>query len=249
MTTSEEYKVKRTKIAAKVRALLSKTTERGCTEAEALAAAKLASELMKEHDLAYGDIQAEVAAEVFGARNRHYRTKGHDHPIAVYCSVPVAAYWDCKVWRSTKDHSVVFFGEQSDTESAHLMLAMLCLAGDTEFASFWNSSKKPFGVHYKTGCASFLHGMAYRVGERLGELKAQRTHAGATGTSLVVVKDRVVKEKFNIYQQSSGLTLSKRGGKPSIKSRAAYGAGKEAGDRIDLGAGQRVEAGARQISS
>ena len=53
-TTTSDNQSKRDRIAAKVRALLAKTTERGCTEAEALTAAQMAADLMRDYDLLYG---------------------------------------------------------------------------------------------------------------------------------------------------------------------------------------------------
>ena len=41
----------RSKIAARIRALLAKTVENGCTEAEALSAAAKVAELLDRHDL------------------------------------------------------------------------------------------------------------------------------------------------------------------------------------------------------
>lgn len=49
--------VDRSKIAAKIAALRAKTTNVGCTEAEALAAAELAAQLMAEHGLSETEIE------------------------------------------------------------------------------------------------------------------------------------------------------------------------------------------------
>ncbi len=52
----------RSKIAAKIAALRAKTTGAGCTEAEALAAAELAAQLMREHGLSDADVEMSSAS-------------------------------------------------------------------------------------------------------------------------------------------------------------------------------------------
>lgn len=52
----------REKLAAKIAALKAKTTAAGCTEAEALAAAERAAELMREHGLSDADIEMVTAS-------------------------------------------------------------------------------------------------------------------------------------------------------------------------------------------
>ena len=54
----------RQKIAAKIKALLAKTVERGCSESEAVAAAIKAAELMAAHNL--NVTEAELLSEGFG---------------------------------------------------------------------------------------------------------------------------------------------------------------------------------------
>lgn len=49
----------RERLHAKIRALLAKTTEAGCTEAEALSAAALASDLMDRYNVEHGDLDGE----------------------------------------------------------------------------------------------------------------------------------------------------------------------------------------------
>ena len=56
--------IEREKIAARIRALLAKTVENGCTEAEALAAAQLAAKLLQQYELTLDEVQ--LRATPFG---------------------------------------------------------------------------------------------------------------------------------------------------------------------------------------
>lgn len=54
---------KRTALLDKISALLAKTQQRGCTEAEATAAAELAQKLMVKHGITLGDLEHEVGSK------------------------------------------------------------------------------------------------------------------------------------------------------------------------------------------
>lgn len=253
MTDAAANKARRDAIARKVRALLSKTTANGCTEEEALAAAQTADELMREHDLTFKDTQVELEADVYGARRRSY-SKGarREHPISNYAATAIGEYWDCKCYQSRRHHAerhneIVYFGSKSDTEAAHMMLAMLILAADTEFARYWNSYKRPEGIKYNTGYASFMTGMASRLAARLREIKKARNAATVTtGTALVIVKDRVVAAKFATFKRESGLNLGGAGRSSSVRSQSAFNEGRAAANRADLG-GSRLNNSTRAI--
>lgn len=256
MTDAADNKARREAITRKVRALLSKTTANGCTEAEALAAAATADELMREHDLTFKDTQAELEAETYGARRRSY-SKGakREHPISNYAATEIGEYWDCKCYQSRRHHperhnEIVYFGSKSDTEAAHMMLAMLILAADTEFARYWNSYKRPEGIKYNTAYASFMTGMASRLAARLREIKKARNAATTptTGTALVIVKDRVVATKFATFKRESGLNLGSSGRSASVRSQSAFNEGRAAANRADLG-GSRLNNSTRAIGA
>ena len=48
---------KRSSILVKIKSLLTKTTENGCTEAEALSAAEMVGKLMNDYDLTMNDLE------------------------------------------------------------------------------------------------------------------------------------------------------------------------------------------------
>lgn len=244
---SEDLKKKREAIIAKVRALLAKTVENGCTEDEAMAAAALANKLMAEHDLAHGDIEAEVRAERYGARRRNQHggdvRKRTSHPVT-YCVRAVAEYFDCRGWQEGQD--IVYFGSETDTEVAHVFTDMLRLAIDREWLRYLNGPERNPHVNGHTLRAAFMRGITSRLNTRIRELKAARNAASApkTGTALVVLKGAVTMEKFAVYARQTGIRLrtTRRSFTGGADAANAYAAGKAAANRVDLG-GAKLGAG------
>ena len=109
--------MKRESLIMKIRALLSKTVENGCTENEALAAATLAATLMEEYDLTFKDVEKEIRDQKFDTNRRpfgHYGPSGRRHTPAVRdCVRDVASFFDCEYWYHGID--LVFFGTEDDT--------------------------------------------------------------------------------------------------------------------------------------
>ena len=106
---------KREKAAAIVQALLNKTTENGATEAEAMAAAEKARELMDRYQIEAGSagLEKEGALKVTVKRG-HYKTLAVKDRIAY----AVAQFCDSKVWLTKSSDEMHFFGLKSDADFA-----------------------------------------------------------------------------------------------------------------------------------
>ena len=108
----------RTSLLDKIRALMSKTAENGCTEHEAFAALDKARALMDAYEITDAELQltkAETAilrSEPPGSRDPHNIKRGMASAVARFC--------DCKVWRSNT--GLVFCGLQSDAQFATWLL-------------------------------------------------------------------------------------------------------------------------------
>lgn len=245
---------KRQKLIAKIKALLAKTEGNGCSEFEALAAMETASRLMAEHDLTYKDIEKEVRDEKYGARTVPFATSSGGtrlHDVAKRCAVAVARFFDCKVYIN-QNVNLIFFGSQDDTSMAAQMMAMLRMAVDSESARYLRSKDRPKSVHGRTLRASFVLGMTERLNKRIWGAKKARTDAAAkaqtTGTSLIVVKDQVVTEKYAQYLRDKGVNLmGKAGYGARVRHGGAYASGQEAGGRVDIG-GTKIGGSMRRIA-
>jgi len=240
---------RRQSIISKVRALMAKTTDQGCTEAEAASAAELASKLMVEYDLDIKSV-SEVKEETYGARKRPFATgngRRRSYHEVQNCLAQIARYFDCDVWMGKE---LVFFGTSTDTEMAHAMTDMMKAAMESEWRRAQNVVKfENPGQHGKSLRTSFMLGMARRISERLRDLKAERTAISnqkplladnsiptSSGTSLVVVKDATRKEKLVQYKAQSGLKVGKQYSSSTIRSSSAYGRGHAAGGRVSINA-------------
>lgn len=98
-------------IIKKIKSLMAKTTENGCTESEALLAAKKAAELMQRYNLSLSQI--EIESEKYDADGRRFATgnvKRHFHGV-VHCANNVAELCGCKGYMSGFD--MVFFGSET----------------------------------------------------------------------------------------------------------------------------------------
>ena len=228
--TSDAFKS--AKIIERVRALLAMTTKNGCTEAEAIAAAAKAAELLEQYDLELKDVKS-LEDERIAQQSRPFASDGRPremHAAGIYVSLAIANFFDCKCWRSGIE--VIFFGMKDDVELAHAMLSMIRLAMDRELMDFMAGAGKGAG-HPRSVMVSFMKGMGHRLSNRLTQIKAERTaHVRAKGKDLVVVKGNLVEAAY--AELMRGLNLKPRPLKP-VKNALAYFAGVQAADRVNLG--------------
>jgi len=157
----------RRKLIEKVRALLQKTAENGCTEGEAMAAAAKAAELMAQFDLTMTDV--EIGATE--CTERPMAAPARDHPIQ-WVLTAVAHFTDTRVWLSKQPHfaqapqtdlfghasrgrtewlaEYVFFGFEPDVEVAHYLVDICKTAMDRGAADF----RASFGARPKDAWTS-----------------------------------------------------------------------------------------------
>lgn len=221
-------------ISARIKALLSKTTENGCTEAEAMSAAVKARELMDTYNIELGAVgmEAEGTAKA-QSPDTSYKTLGIKWRVAM----SIAAFCDVKVWRGGK--KLTFFGLQSDADFATWLAESL--DGFIQRAAInymTNINPRDLNPSFKMprweAEKAFVMGAIKRISQRLDELTAARGHVAApgSGTSLVVVKGALVERAFRALDMKlrsggSSYTQSRDGG--------SYAAGQAAGDRASFG--------------
>src|SRR5665213_2744386 len=92
-------------IAARVRALLAKTTDAGCSESEALAAAAKARELMDKYQLS----MTETELESEGASQSSTQSEtAQQFRIQRDLAMKIAKFTDCKCWQGHITGTVKF---------------------------------------------------------------------------------------------------------------------------------------------
>lgn len=152
------------KIKAKIRALKSKTTRSGCTEAEALAAAELAARLMQEHGL---DEQCVEMSEAIGLKEPVRATWRTPLSAAIaFCTSTAAIV-------QPHNATILFIGRAPGPEIAVYLRDVCFRAVESEVKAF---KATPFYRRRRSlatkrqAVQDFIDGLVARLRMRLAEL-------------------------------------------------------------------------------
>lgn len=163
------------RVIQRIQGLRAKTADRGCTEAEAIAAAAKVSELLARHDLTLDEVSVRRSdcEGVSVATGRKRRA-----PVDS-CAQSVAAFCDCRVWgeqRADGGLGFVFFGLKTDVEAAHFLHDLIEVTFDTESANFRRSAiyQSLRGGDRRSALNSFQIGLANGISGKLADLKAAK---------------------------------------------------------------------------
>jgi Protein of unknown function (DUF2786) len=215
----------RERMLDKIRALLSKTTENGCTEEEELAALAKARALMDAYEVTEEDLQL---AKDEGVIFRKEPPKTRDpHGIKSALSGAIAKFTDCRAWRDGKA-GLVFCGLPADVRFATWLLDYLTAFVQAELAKHLMKCVA-VGIPRRKVINGFVGGCTSRISGRLDEL-SQPAEATANSRALVVTKQALIDAKMD----ESGICLrtsrSYRQGDDS-----SFAAGSAAGDKASFG--------------
>jgi hypothetical protein len=217
----------RNSLLDKVRALMSKTAENGCTEHEALAALDKARALMDAYEITDAELQltkAETAilrSEPPGSRDPHGLKRGMASAVARFC--------DCRVWRGS--NGLVFCGLQSDAQFATWLLDNLTSFVQAELVKHLIGNIGD-GRERRLVTASFAMGCTARISARLNALVEQSAKvAGTNSRALVVTKAGLIADTMAKH----GIKLGKARSSRRQVDRGAFAAGAAAGDRASFG--------------
>lgn len=216
----------RSSLLDKIRALMSKTVENGCTEAEALAALTKARAMMDAHEVTDEDLAmtAKETADVIRGEPKD------PHSIKRFLATPVAGFCDCKVWRHVYDKAIVFCGLPADAQFADWLLGTLAAQVRAELTAFLITVDRDPAFR-RRAINGFVYGACGRIGRRLNDLvAASRVQATSNGRALVLTKASVIKAKMD----ELNLNLRKSRGARGQFSNDGYAAGQAAGDRASF---------------
>lgn len=221
----------RESILRRIRALMAKTLDNGCTEAEAAEAARKVDELMASYEIDLDEVsmrQQEIIK--VSIKIGHHSVK--------FVLGSVAGFTDCRAWMENSE-TVAFFGFKVDTEIAEYLTHLFKRAIDREGATWvlFNPEWDRAGVKGQPELLrSFGIGMAGRLGERLTDLKSSRdfTNRAGSGRDLVMMKRPAVDEAL----AKLGIVLGKaESNGPSPKHAAAFSAGRTAAQNVAINQG------------
>jgi hypothetical protein len=225
-----EREMNREKIIEKIKALLNKTVDNGCSEEEMGTALDKARAWMDAHEITEDELRLTKAEEAV------LRSEPPDsldpHNIKFHLMGPVARFCNCRAWQKRRrDTKVVeFCGLQSDARLASWLLDTLAQFVQAEIVRHLLETLPPKSEKRRV-IAGFVEGSADRICARLDALRDQSVAAATSnGRELVLVKNAAVDARMKACGiKVAGCCL---GGQTNA---AGYAAGKAAGDRASFG--------------
>lgn len=188
----------RKKMLDRVRAIMAKTMDNGCTESEAMAALAKASELMAAYDISESELGNTVEHE---SATIHKRDREDMYQIFRRLAVPVGKFTHCKVWNGM-GYGLGICGLESDVIFANWLLETLQRFVLREVRKH-QAERRSQGLKCpRIVAVSFVVGCVERIAQRLREL----TPIEPTGQGLVVSRNALIQEAM----KAAGLTLQDR---------------------------------------
>lgn len=248
--TDELIRIKKT-----VHSLLSKTVENGCSEAEAMAAAVKAGELMDFYNLQITDI------DIRETKCKHLKIE-----LATViggkldgCITAIGRFCDSKTWFSRgyklyggavqRGGIYNFFGLEQDVEMAEYIYKLLEHAIERELKVFKKTDAYKNAHRKKAATKSFCSAFSSRIYWRLLEMKKERDaeldrksqEMERTGRAVLVIKQDYIEDEFD---RELGIKLSSRKVSRRSFNAAASSAGAAAADKVNInkGIGQKTTA-------
>jgi hypothetical protein len=241
----------RQKAADRIRALMSKTTNRGCTEAEAIAAMNKVGDLLEQYNLTMD----EVSLREQKCKHLTIPTGRKSANSMQWIIVTLGRFADCIVWQSrhsnsyrTKEVSYHFYGQEQDVAIAEYMYHLINNTMENETEAFKRSRDYADAAMERGGrrraSTSFQRGFIDRITSRLDEMKDEvvereerrRRELATPGTDLVVLKEALVQQEFNEDKNTPNGLITRTASR-SANNYDAYVQGKSAGSRMNLNGG------------
>jgi hypothetical protein len=236
---------KQARFEAIVKALLAKTVEAGATEAEAMAAAEKARDLIDRYQL---DLGAEEVIKEGVERFEFRPPSGYHYQFLCWSSVAIARYCEVEVWFAKR----IVPAKRARSGATNVWAEVLCAAGlksDLEFFKYLVAHLSNFAVNGAnewalaqpygtlTGLAKervdFIKACGARITHRLRDLTIERNrrHKTSDGRALVVINKRGL---VSDYLVKHGLQIRKG---RSISRHRSHGseAGAAHGDKATFG--------------
>lgn len=219
----------REKIAARIRALLAKTTENGCTEDEAVAAAAKASEMLQKYNLTIDEVQLrenpftrakEQVSENFIGERLWKVAAAISHLVGT-------RYWTSQT--AVRPVEITFFGFDHEVEISKYLLQICIRAMNDAYERFMCRHGLLTWPAKRRRLIPFLDGMRDALAHRIRALKKPEP----TGTGLVVLRADLI----DAAMADEGIKLSERATRKSRSLDGEYRDGVLAGEAVSLNPG------------
>jgi hypothetical protein len=227
MTRRIDVTTEREALLAKMRALMAKKTENGCSEAEALAALTKVRAMMDAYAVTEGEL--DLTKEEKAILRREPPGSKDPHRIKWYLTNAVARFCGCQGWRENR--AQVFCGLPSDAQFATWLLDTLTAFVQAEIVKHLMDAD-PSKEERREVIKGFVLGCTERISHRLDELcERSATVAASNAKALVVVKDAAIQAKLD----ELGIVVSNCSSSCGAWNDTSYQAGRAAGDRASFG--------------
>lgn len=252
MNTSEA----RTKMLQRVLNLRARAEDAGSSEAEMNTALTMAMKLMdayniEEAELAIAEASGEIKLEVITrvADTRILKGTSHMHKVLL-CLTGIAKFTETKCVYSKNSGEVTFSGHRPDIELAEFLVGVIKDALDREFEGYKRRESGRLGYGAKT---SFQNAMATRVSRRLFDMASERDsdrlskkrdaqrlqieNASTASSTALVISEIAEQKAKEVNAEFNRAHPRLRTVKTTLRSSNgnAFGAGRAAGDRVNLG--------------
>jgi hypothetical protein len=221
---------KRDAMLAKVRALMKKTQENGCTEEEELSALAKARAWIDAYEISDTELQLtkEEKATLF-TEDKDAATD--THKIKSYLGRAVEEFCNVRIYRMPGKDGLSIIGLPSDIAWATFLLEHLADYVHHALFEFLIDSLAP-QAERKLEIRGFVVGCCGRISERMRELcKQSETVRTSNGKALVIIKNQAIAA----YMKTHGIHLTSSGGSRAACSDSAIHAGRSAGEGANFG--------------
>jgi hypothetical protein len=221
----------RNSIIDKIKALLSKTKENGCTEEEELSALAKARAWIDAHEISNDELQLsrEEKAILYDESEADARDT---HKIKWQLCFGVERYCNVRIYRDHSKAGLSFVGFKSDIDFATWLLDHLSDFVHHALFEFLIDCLAPEGKERKEEIRGFVIGCTGRLRARLIEMcDKSKTERTTNGKALVVIKDQAIRD----LMKAERIHLRSCGGSRAGFSESARVAGQSAGDRASFG--------------
>lgn len=217
------------KIKAKIKALLSKTTENGASQHEMEASLKKANELMLDYFISEHDLKDTDIIERCVLKEVPLIKSGYD--LTMFYA-ELSRLFDCEHFYNSK--RIAFFGFEQDTELCayfYNFIIKSCLSEKEKYLKTNHYATLKARYHGRTLVSSFIKGFQLSVAAKMSAMYWERRRNIPQSYGLMVIqKEENVKSQF----KERNVKISSAAKRKHYSESAVFAKGIEAGNRLNI---------------
>jgi len=226
---NDDIRTTRDKRISQIKALLSKTMEAGCTEAEMMAALDKIAALKDAYEIS--DEELQLTRDEAAILHTDPPDLKDPHGIKWRLSNSIGDFCNVAIYRARHETGLSCIGMPADVDQAMWLLDSLADFVFDELYGHLIGCCAPKGER-RVITRSFVEACCWRICDRIaGYVEKSKAARTSSGRELVIIKDAAVKA----FMKQRGIRIAACGGHASSTvNAAAAAAGRAAGDRASL---------------